>query len=135
VRYGFPPFQCAEIGRFARELIGNVGENNAPVNGSGPRVQTKVEVFRVVKGLDLLKILCVEPFYVHEDVVVDLDTMPILTRGAAIVGKIFEAARFQGWIGTEPAPTTGTWPCAGTRSGRANCQEQSTVVSQYVRGR
>jgi hypothetical protein len=88
-------FQRSKIGCPAGEAISHIGQNHTAVDGRRIRFEAKVEFLRLVDRLHLLEIFRVEPWYVHEHVVVNSNAMEILMCPGAVVGERWEPAHLE----------------------------------------
>jgi len=101
-------FQRSKIGCPAGEAIRHVRQSHSAVDGRGIRFEAEVEFLDLVDRLHPLKIFRVESWYVHEHVVVNSNTLEILTRPGAVVSERREPACLKTRVRRGvPSPTAG----------------------------
>jgi hypothetical protein len=89
------PFEGPEIGRAPAEAIVHVGQDRSAVDRRGARLDTEIEVFGFVDGLDALAILRIQSGNVHEDVVVDQDAVLVLASRLTVFRERRELTRLK----------------------------------------
>ena len=93
MRRSLAKLQGPEIGRLAGKAIGNIGKDHTAINCCRTWLEPEIEVFRLVKLLNILEILRVQPRDVHEDVVIHSDAVLVLMCRLAIFRERREPAR------------------------------------------
>jgi len=84
MRRGLANLQGSQIGRLARKAIGNIGQGYAMINCRRTWLESEIQVFGLVKLLNLLEILRVQPRDIDENVVIHSDAMLVLMRRLAV---------------------------------------------------
>src|SRR5688572_32740740 len=78
-------FQRAQIRGSPGKTVGDVRQNHTAIDCSRSRLESKVELLRLVELLQAGDVLCIEAPNIHEDVVVDEGAVPILSGRLAVL--------------------------------------------------
>src|ERR1039457_63952 len=84
VRRRLSDFESPQIRRRTGESVRHIVQDHAAIHRRGAGLKPEIEIIRPVERLNRLQILRIQLWDVHEDVVIHVDAMLILVRGAAV---------------------------------------------------